>query len=131
MLGYTVQTVKNFVVLTVKHLAYVTKWRGNVMVDVKMDGPNINVTQVWRFNEFGISQMYSIYDNDSWKSTKDNSFYKQFYFYPFKHRKNILYFIKRLYNTKKKSRLLTMLPGPIKKWGAGNWGHWEESVRLT
>lgn len=33
-----VQTVKDFAVLTVKNLGFVTKSRGNVKVDVKMDG---------------------------------------------------------------------------------------------
>ena len=99
-MGYTAQTVKNFAVLTVKHLAYVTKWRGNVKVDVRLDGPNINVIQVWRFNEFEISQMYSIYDNDSWKHATDNSFCEQFYFYPFKHWK--IYYTKTSDDEEKK-----------------------------
>ena len=45
-MGCTAQTVKNFAVLTVKHLAYVTKWRGNVKVDVRLGGLKVDVTQV-------------------------------------------------------------------------------------
>ena len=100
MLGYTAQTVKDFAVLTVKHLACVTKWRGNVMVDAKLDGRKINVTQVWLLNEFEMSQMYPIYVNDSWNHGKDNSFYKKSYFYPFKHWK--LYYSKTSDDEEKK-----------------------------
>ena len=46
MSDYLEQTVKNFAVLTVKHPECVTKLRGNVLVDVRLDGLNSNVTQV-------------------------------------------------------------------------------------
>ena len=46
MLDYMAQTVKGFAVLTVKYLAYVTKWRGNVKVDVRLDGKTLNVIKV-------------------------------------------------------------------------------------
>lgn len=49
MLDYMPQTVKDFAVLTVKHLRFVTKSRDIVMVDVKMDGLKLNATQVWLF----------------------------------------------------------------------------------
>ena len=50
LLDYLEWTVRDFAVPTVKHLAYVTKWRGNVKVDVRLDGLNINVIQVWKSN---------------------------------------------------------------------------------
>ena len=46
MLDYMAQTVKGFAVLTVKNLAYVTKWQGNVKVDVRLDGKTLNVIKV-------------------------------------------------------------------------------------
>ena len=46
MLDYMAQTVRDFAVLTVKHLAFVTKQRVIVMVDVKLDGLIVYVTLV-------------------------------------------------------------------------------------
>ena len=46
MLDFLEQTVKNYAVLTVKHLAHVTKLRGNVKVYVNLCGLNVNVKQV-------------------------------------------------------------------------------------
>ena len=46
MLDYMAQTVKGFAVLPVENLAYVTKWQGNVKVDVRLDGKTLNVIKV-------------------------------------------------------------------------------------
>ena len=75
MLDHMVQTVKDFAALIVKNLGFVTKWRGNVMVDVKMDGLKWNVTQVWLFLRILKFSIYSLYVMDSWKQVKDNTFY--------------------------------------------------------
>ena len=53
MSNYLEQIVKNFAVLTVKHLAYVTKLRGNVKVDVRLGGLNVNVTHLCMSDSFG------------------------------------------------------------------------------
>ena len=55
MSNYLEQIVKNCAVLTVKHLAYmyVTKLRGNVKVDVKLGGLNVNVTHLCVSDSFG------------------------------------------------------------------------------
>ena len=46
MRGYMAQTVKDFAVLTVEHLGFVIKSRGNVKADVKLDGKTLNVIKV-------------------------------------------------------------------------------------
>ena len=53
MPNYLEQIVKNFAVLTVKYLAYVTKLRGNVKVYVRLGGLNVNVTHLCVSDSFG------------------------------------------------------------------------------
>ena len=46
MSGYMAQTVRNFAIRTVEHLGFVIKSRGNVLVDVLLDGKTPNVIKV-------------------------------------------------------------------------------------